>query len=119
MTDDIHRFLGTRLGGPDGTELGTIHRFYFDDRTARPEWAAITLDDGPDRLVPIATASTESGVLRVPYPRHRVATAPTHPASAHISPAQEATLRRHYGIGTILSTMTSGSTSPTGPPGPA
>jgi hypothetical protein len=116
---DIDRFRGTRLRGSDGTELGTVQEIYTDDKTGWPEWARVRLDGGSERLVPITTADKTGDHLQVVYSREKVAGSPAPTVERHITAAQEARLRKHYGIGTVISTMTSGSSSTTAGPDPA
>src|SRR4051812_19533293 len=101
------REISTAVGGPaygaDGGKLGTIEAFFADDRTGAPTWVAIStgLFGTRHSVVPVAGAAFTDGTLRLPVTADAVKSAPPM-AGEHLDPADEAALRRHYGLTTTL-----------------
>jgi stress response protein YsnF len=97
---EVSTSIGNTAYGSDGDKLGTVEHFYLDDRTGTPTWVAVTTGlFGTRTSIAPAVAATldESGGLRVPVTAEAVKTAP-HLTGEHLTPEDEAELRRHYGI---------------------
>jgi hypothetical protein len=99
------RELSAAIGGTaydaSGTKIGTVEHFYVDDRTGAPSWVAVTTGLFGTRpyVVPALDATYADGGLHVPVSVDAVKSAPRM-AGDHLSPDDEAELRRHYGTGT-------------------
>ena len=97
------REISTAVGGPaygaDGSKLGTIEAFFADDRTGAPTWVAVStgLFGTRHSIAPVAEATFSDGALQLPVTSDAVKSAPPM-AGDHLDPADEETLRRHYGL---------------------
>jgi|tagenome__1003787_1003787.scaffolds.fasta_scaffold20987798_7 uncharacterized protein (TIGR02271 family) len=107
--------ISTAVGGPaygqDGSKLGTIEAFFADDRTGAPTWVAVStgLFGTRHSIAPVIDATFADGALRLPVTADAVKSAPPMNGD-HLDPADEAMLRRHYGLA---------DTAPVGDTGPA
>ena len=97
------REISTAVGGPaygaDGSKLGTIEAFFADDRTGAPTWVAVStgLFGTRHSIAPVADATFSDGALQLPVTSDAVKSAPPMTGD-HLDPADEETLRRHYGL---------------------
>ena len=97
------REISTAVGGPaygaDGSKLGTIEAFFADDRTGAPTWVAVStgLFGTRHSIAPVAEATFSDGALHLPVTSDAVKSAPPMTGD-HLDPADEETLRRHYGL---------------------
>lgn len=96
--DTARHLLGTHARDPRGDELGMIDAIYVDDRTARPEFAAVRLSEAAPSLVPLARAREHDGVLLVAYTREQVRDAPAVDAGEALSDDDLARLCAHYAL---------------------
>jgi len=99
MLDDVSdpkEFVGSRVTGNRGIDLGEVDAVYLDEKTQRPEWVAVmTGMFGADvSVVPLAEAVYRDGVLRLPYTREQVRNAPHQPADRRLTPQDELVPRR-------------------------
>ena len=93
--------IGAIADDRDGNALGTITAVFLDDATERPSWVGLTdglhpTDDDVPVIAPIADAEYDEGRLRLTVPAEAVRSAPRIAQPDHLSPDEEATLRRHY-----------------------
>jgi stress response protein YsnF len=98
---EVSTSIGSTAYGANGDKLGTVEHFYVDDRTGAPTWVAVStgLFGTRSSILPAADATfEESGGLRVPVTADAVKNAP-HLTGDHLTPEDEAELRRHYGVG--------------------
>jgi len=98
---EVSTSIGSTAYGTNGDKLGTVEHFYVDDRTGAPTWVAVTtgLFGTKQSIVPAVDATVEaSGGLRLPVTADAVKSAP-HLTGDHLTPQDEAELRRHYGVG--------------------
>jgi Domain of unknown function (DUF2382)/PRC-barrel domain len=98
---EISTSIGNTAYGSDGGKLGTVEHFYLDDRTGAPTWVAVTtgLFGTRTSIAPAAEATLDgTGGLHVPVTAEALKNAP-HLAGDHLTPDDEAELRRHYGVG--------------------
>lgn len=100
---EVSAAIGSPAYGPDGEKIGTVEHFFVDDRTGAPTWAAVTtgLFGTRHSIVPAVDASYVDGGLRLHVTKDAVRSAP-HLTGDHLDPADEAELRRHYGLDTAL-----------------
>lgn len=98
---EVSAAVGSTAYGANGDKLGTVEHFYVDDRTGAPTWVSVTtgLFGTRHSVVPAVDAAydEDDGSLRLPVSAEAVKNAP-HLAGDHLDPAEEAELRRHYGI---------------------
>ena len=112
------REISTAVGGPaygaDGSKLGTIEAFFADDRTGAPTWVAVStgLFGTRHSIAPVAEATFSDGALQLPVTSDAVKSAPPMTGD-HLDPADEETLRRHYGLADPASVV---DTAPPVPP---
>ena len=97
---EVSTSIGTTAYGANGDKIGTVEQFFVDDRTGAPSWVAVSTGMFGTRhsIVPAVDATFTDGALRVPVTAEAVKNAP-HLTGDHLSPAEEDTLRRHYGVG--------------------
>ena len=98
---EVSASIGSTAYDTTGGKIGTVDHFFVDDRTGAPSWVAVTtgLFGTKHSIVPAGDATFSEGGLRVPVTADAVKSAP-HLTGDHLSPEEEDTLRRHYGIGT-------------------
>lgn len=89
--------IGNDAYGVKGGKLGTVEFFFFDDRTGAPSWVAISTGTR-HAIVPAGGATVEDGRLSLPVTSDQVTSAPQLTGD-HLSPEDEAVLRRHYRAG--------------------
>ncbi|SNR61816.1 DUF2382 domain-containing protein [Blastococcus mobilis] len=113
---DVSAAIGSPAYDASGAKIGTVEHFYVDDRTGAPSWVAVTtgLFGTRQSVVPAVDATFADGGLRLPVTVDAVKSAPQLTGD-HLSPDDEAELRRHYATGTDAVTGTGTVT----PPGPA
>src|SRR6059058_3780989 len=97
---ELTEAIGAKAYGPDGDEIGTVEHFFVDDRTGAPTWVAVTtgLFGTRHSIVPAVDATFAEGGLRLPVTKEAVRSAPRIAEAQHLDPAEEAELRRHYGL---------------------
>ena len=95
---EVSAAIGSTAYDANGQKIGTVEHFYVDDRTGAPTWVAVTtgLFGTRQSVVPAADASFADGRLRLPVAVEAVKSAP-HLTGDHLTPDDEAELRRHYG----------------------
>src|SRR5688500_18397957 len=98
---EVSAAVGGTAYGTNGDKLGTVEHFFIDDRTGSPTWVSVTtgLFGTRHSIVPAVDAAydEDDGSLRLPVTADAVKSAP-HLAGDHLDPAEEAELRRHYGL---------------------
>ena len=98
---EVSAAVGSTAYGANGDKLGTVEHFFVDDRTGAPTWLSVAtgLFGTRHSIVPAVDAAydEDDGSLRVPVTAEAVKSAPQL-AGEHLDPAEEAELRRHYGI---------------------
>jgi stress response protein YsnF len=96
---EISAAIGSTAHDANGDKIGTVEHFFVDDRTGEPSWVAVTtgLFGTGHSIVPALDATWADGGLRLPVSGDAVKGAP-HLTGDHLTPDEEATLRRHYGI---------------------
>jgi stress response protein YsnF len=97
---EVSAAVGGTAYDADGGKLGTVEHFFVDDRTGTPSWVAVTtgLFGTRTSLVPVQSAALEDGRLVLPVTKDAVRAAPAVGEGGHLSPDDEAQLRRHYGL---------------------
>src|SRR5687768_9806722 len=98
---EVSTSIGSTAYGVNGDKLGTVEHFFVDDRTGAPTWVAVAtgLFGTRHSIVPAADATfDEAAGLRLPVTSEAVKSAP-QVAGDHLTPDDEAELRRHYGVG--------------------
>jgi stress response protein YsnF len=97
---ELSAAIGSTAYGADGDKIGTVEHFFIDDRTGVPSWVAVStgLFGTRHSVVPALDATFADGALRVPVTRDAVRHAPEVGGASRLEPADEAVLRRHYGL---------------------
>ena len=97
---ELSSAIGTTAYDTDGEKVGSVEHFFVDDRTGAPTWVAVTtgLFGTRTSLVPVQSAALEDGRLVLPVTKDAVRSAPEVGEGGHLSPDDEARLRRHYGL---------------------
>lgn len=96
----IAQWRGADVVDRDGDKIGTLEEIYLDRHDDEPEWALVKtgLFGGRGSFVPLAGAQPEGDNMRVAYAKDRVKDAPKIDPDGEISPEEETTLYRHYGL---------------------
>lgn len=106
ITED-QAFLVARASAHDraGRLLGAVSGVFYDDHTGRPEWVTVTAAasgdapaPGPDRFIPLASASYSKGRVNLNVTLEQVHTAPVLGEGDHLDGPSETALYRHYGL---------------------
>jgi len=99
-TNDVTQLRGQELVDRDGDKIGKIDEIYLDEQTGQPEWMAVKTGLFGSRVsfVPLAQASMEGDVVRVPYEKAQVKDSPNAEADGQLSQDEEARLYSHYGL---------------------
>ncbi|MFD2092508.1 PRC and DUF2382 domain-containing protein [Blastococcus deserti] len=104
---EVSAAIGSTAYDASGQKIGTVEHFYVDDRTGAPSWVAVTtgLFGTRQSVVPALEATFADGALRLPVAVDAVRSAPRL-SGDHLTPDDEAELRRHYGGETRPATPT-------------
>jgi stress response protein YsnF len=98
---EVSAAVGSTAYGANGDKLGTVEHFFVDDQTGAPTWVSVStgLFGTRHSIIPAVDAAYDEndGSLRVPVTADVMKNAPTL-GGDHLDPAEEAELRRHYGI---------------------
>jgi uncharacterized protein (TIGR02271 family) len=98
--DQVQSLTGTTAYDRDGDKIGKVGAVYFDDRTNEPTW--ITVNTGlfgtNESFVPVQGANFADDRLTVAYDKSTVKNAPNIAEDGHLTPQEEESLYRHYGI---------------------
>ena len=99
-TSDVTRLRGLEVVDRDGDKIGKVDEIYLDQHSDKPEWLAVKtgLFGSNVSFVPLAEATTEDDVVRVPYEKAQVKDAPNADPDGELSQEEEARLYRHYGL---------------------
>ena len=97
---ELSAAIGSTAYDGSGDKIGTVEHFFVDDRTGVPTWVAVTtgLFGTRSSVAPAVDATFADGDLRLPVSAEAVKSAPRVDGN-HLDPAEEADLRRHYGVG--------------------
>jgi hypothetical protein len=86
--------------GPAGERIGKVGQVFLDDRTGLPAW--VTAKAGlysAESFIPLARATRNGNVLAVPFAADEIKDAPrVRGEGEHLSQAEAARLRAHYGL---------------------
>jgi len=99
-TSDVTRMRGMEVVDRDGDKIGKVDEIYLDQQTNKPEWLAVKtgLFGSNVSFIPLAEATTEGDVVRVPFEKSHVKDAPNADPDGELSQDEEARLYRHYGL---------------------
>jgi uncharacterized protein (TIGR02271 family) len=109
-TEQLQRLDGHgKVVTDHGDKVGSIGQVYVDDTTGTPNWVTVKtgLFGAAETFVPIENARLDGHDIVVGYPKDTIKAAPRVDADGSLSPQEEQTLYRHYGLG--------GSDTTTGP----
>jgi stress response protein YsnF len=100
-TEQLGDVIGRDAYGSDGERIGRTDQIFLDDQTGQPEFAALHtgLFGMKTTLVPLAQAVFNGEVLRLPYAKEQVKSAPNvDPDAGHLDQEQERVLYEYYGL---------------------
>lgn len=93
------QWVGYQAVSNDGKQLGEIRGILNDDETGKPEWALVSVGFlGSEKPVPLAGASQQDDHVVVNVSKDQVKSAPTVGDTRHLTPEEEETLFKHYGV---------------------
>ena len=99
-TATIDRLSGQDVLDPSGSKIGSVTGVYLDDTTGLPEWVTVStgLFGTKESFVPAREAHVAEDGVHVPVTKDLVGGAPRVDPGQHLSPAEEETLYRYYGL---------------------
>ncbi|KAD3456092.1 DUF2382 domain-containing protein [Arthrobacter yangruifuii] len=95
--------------GTHGEKIGSAGDIYLDDETGQPAWVTTKtgLFGSKETFVPLAEATVDGSVVRVPYSKEMVKDAPRVEKDGHLSDEEQDELYSYYSIGTSSRSGTS------------
>jgi hypothetical protein len=99
--DTALEWQGRAVLDRSGERIGKLDEFFLDAETDLPAWGAVTsgLFGRRRSLVPLSEAEPAGeDELRVPFDKDHVLAAPQADPDVELSPEEEETLYRHYGL---------------------
>jgi len=99
-TQQVVGWVGQTVESMDGDKIGRIEAIYEDDDGSGPEWFAVStgMFGSSVSFVPVQGATADGDRVRVPYGKDMVKDAPRCEADGHLSPEEEMSLYRYYGM---------------------
>lgn len=96
---DGQDLTGIEVRGTDDQKIGHVEQVYVDDLTGEPEWFTVTTGFFGTNVsfVPLAGATLDGTVLRVPHDLDTVKDSPDLDPEQFFSDEEEAVLYSHYG----------------------
>jgi uncharacterized protein (TIGR02271 family) len=100
MVEQIRRWEGHPVIGPDGDKIGKVEDIYFDRQSGQPQWALVQtgLFGKKASFVPLSGTKAEGDALQVLYQKDQVKDAPSVDPDGDLSEAEEARLYEHYAL---------------------
>lgn len=88
--------------GVNGEKIGSAGQVYLDDQTGDPAWvtAKTGLFGNAETFIPLADATLEGSVVKVPYSKDMIKDAPHIDNDQHISDDEQEELYRYYSVHT-------------------
>ena len=92
-----------KLVTDQGDRVGDVGQIYLDDTTGAPSWVTVRtgLFGTAETFVPVDSARLSGRDLVVAYAKDTIKTAPRVDADGSLSPEEEQTLYRHYGLRSV------------------
>jgi uncharacterized protein (TIGR02271 family) len=100
--DQLQRLDGHgKVVAEHGDKVGSIGQIYVDDTTGAPNWVTVKtgLFGSAETFVPVENARLDGHDIVVSYTKDTIKAAPRVEADGSLSPEEEQTLYRHYGLG--------------------
>ncbi|MGI3783556.1 MAG: DUF2382 domain-containing protein [Janthinobacterium lividum] len=100
--DQLQRLDGHgKVVTDQGDKVGGIGQVYVDDTTGAPNWVTVKtgLFGAAETFVPVENARLDGHDIVVGYSKDTIKAAPRVDADGSITPEEEQTLYRHYGLG--------------------
>ena len=100
-SDQLTSLMDADVVGSNGDKIGGVGQVYLDDESGQPAWVTVKtgLFGTNETFVPLADASLEGDVIRVPFDKDRVKGAPNMSPDGSLSRDEEAELYTYYGVG--------------------
>lgn len=88
--------------GVNGEKIGSAGQVYLDDQTGDPAWvtAKTGLFGNAETFIPLADATLDGSVVKVPYSKDMIKDAPHIDNDQHISDEEQEELYRYYSVHT-------------------
>ena len=89
-----------------GEKVGGIGQIYVDDQTGEPDWVTVKtgLFGTAESFVPLQNARIDGNDIVVDYDKDTIKAAPRVDADGSLTPDEEETLYRHYGLSSNVDT---------------
>ena len=115
---DPRAWRGHTVIDAEGDKVGTVDDIYLDDDTGQPQWLTVSTGMFGKRVsfVPLEGATSQGDRLVVAFPKETIKKAPNAETDGHLSPEEEQTLYRHYGLAYADAPATEGRGHDTGGP---
>lgn len=99
-TEQLRGLSNAKVVSEHGDKVGTAGQFYLDDETGAPEWATVKtgLFGSSESFVPLKGATLDGQAVVVAYDKDTIKAAPRVDNDGSLSPDEEDTLYRHYGL---------------------
>lgn len=99
-TEQLHSWKDRTVLDDAGEKIGTVHSTYEDSKTGKPDW--LTVGSGllgrNVNFVPAIGASEQGDDVQVGWSKDVIRDSPGVDDSGGITPEQETSLRKHYGV---------------------
>ncbi|MFJ6002299.1 DUF2382 domain-containing protein [Arthrobacter sp. NPDC092385] len=100
--NDIDTLLSGRgqVLASDGSKIGSVGQVYLDDQTGDPSWVTVKtgLFGTSESFAPLQGANVTGDDVTIGYTKDQVKDAPRIESDGALSPEEEDTLYRHYGL---------------------
>ncbi|RJT75116.1 DUF2382 domain-containing protein [Arthrobacter cheniae] len=115
--NDIDTILSGRshVLASDGSKVGSAGQVYLDDQTGDPSWVTVKtgLFGTSESFAPLQGANVTGDDVTIGYTKEQVKDAPRVESDGELSPEEEETLYRHYGLSGHTGTTGTGNTGNT------
>lgn len=99
---NLGALMGAPVTGPGDEKIGTVGQVFVDPDTGKPNWVTVHtgLFGRHESFVPVDDATWDREILHVPYSKDVVKDAPRIDTDQALSPEDERSLYRYYGMPT-------------------
>jgi hypothetical protein len=100
VTGDSHPWAGREAFDATGLRVGKVEDVYLDRLGHRPVWVLVHMGRTASKrvFVPLLGATIDDDGVKLAFTRQQIAKAPRPAAVGTLSPVEESTLYRHYGV---------------------
>ncbi len=99
---NLGALMGAPVSGPGDEKIGTVGQVFVDPDTGKPNWVTVHtgLFGRHESFVPVDEATWDREILHIPFDKDVVKDAPRIDTDAALSPEDERSLYRYYGMPT-------------------